>query len=228
MEDAVSQRNRFSKGTKRILSPVWAARLMLVKQIRAGTMQNFVYLLADKRGGEALVVDSGWEIEPIIKAVKEAGVKVKFVVATHCHFDHVSTLKELADTLTAKVVAHELSPTEHDLSVKGGDDLRLGQHDVKVIHTPGHTVDSICLYDGENLFTGDTLFIGNCGRTDLPGGSMKEMFTSLHGVILKLPPSTIIYPGHDYGEVPFRKLGEEALSNPVLVAKSYDEFFSVP
>ena len=191
-------------------------------------MQNFVYLLADKRGGEALVVDSGWETEPIVRAAKEADVKVKFVVATHCHFDHVGTMKELADALGAKVVVHESSPTEHDLTVKGGDALKLGQHEVKVISTPGHTVDSICLYDGENLFTGDTLFIGNCGRTDLPGGSMREMFDSLHKIILKLPPSTVVYPGHDYGDVPFRKLGDEALSNPVLTAKSYDEFFDVP
>jgi len=111
--------------------------------------------------------------------------------------------------------------------VKGGDVLKLGKSEVRVIHTPGHTTDSICLYDGENLFTGDTLFIGNCGRTDLPGGSTEEMFRSLHDVILKLPPSAVIYPGHDYGDVPFRKLGEEALSNPTLSARNYKEFLRV-
>jgi glyoxylase-like metal-dependent hydrolase (beta-lactamase superfamily II) len=201
---------------------------MIVRQIRVGTMQNFVYLVADKLGNEALVIDSGWETGPIISAAREAGVKVKLAVATHNHFDHTSTLTELAGALGAKVVAHERSPIDHDVSVKGGDVLRVGQNEVKVIYIPGHTSDSICLYDGNNIFTGDTLFIGNCGRTDLPGGSTEEMFRSLHDVILKLPPSTTIYPGHDYGDVPFRKLGEEALSNPTLSARTYAEFLRVP
>jgi len=201
---------------------------MLVRQIAVGPMQNFVYLLADKPGGEGLVVDSGWEIEPIVDAVRKDKVKVKFAVATHNHFDHTASLRDLADSLGAKVVAQNRSPIEHDVPVDGGDVLALGQAEVKVIYTPGHTEDSICLYDGEELFTGDTLFIGNCGRTDLPGGSSRELFRSLHEVILRLPPSTIIYPGHDYGDVPFRKLGEEALSNPVLSARTYADFFGVP
>ena len=201
---------------------------MLVRQIAVGPMQNFVYLLADKPGGEGLVVDSGWEIDPIVSAAEKASVSVKFVVATHNHFDHTSSLRELADSLGAKVVAHERSSIEHDISVDGGDILTLGKAEVKVIYTPGHTEDSICLYDGEDLFTGDTLFIGNCGRTDLPGGSSRELFRSLHDVILRLPPSTIIYPGHDYGDVPHRSLGEEAQSNPVLSARSYADFFGVP
>jgi len=191
-------------------------------------MQNFAYLLADRPGGEALAIDSGWETEPIINAAEEVGVKVKFAVGTHNHFDHTSTLRELAGALGAKVVAHERSPLDHDLSVKGGDVLMVGQNEIKVIYTPGHTPDSICLYDGENLFTGDTLFIGNCGRTDLPGGSTEEMFRSLRDVILKLPPSTTIYPGHDYGDVPSRKLGEETQSNPALSARTYAEFLRVP
>jgi hydroxyacylglutathione hydrolase len=201
---------------------------MIVRQIEVGTMQNFVYLLAEAPGGEALVVDSGWEIGPILDAVKDARVSVKFAVATHNHFDHTSSLRELADALGAKVVAHERSPIDHDLSVKGGDTLAVGKAKVKVVYTPGHTEDSICVYDGENLFTGDTLFIGNVGRTDLPGGSSEVLFRSLHDVILRLPPYTTIYPGHDYGDVPFRSLGEEAMSNPALSAKTYAEFFGIP
>ena len=201
---------------------------MLIRQIAVGTMQNFVYLLADKPGGVGLVVDSGWETEPIVNAAKKANVGVRFAVATHNHFDHTSSLRELADSLGAKVVAHRRSAIEHDISVDGGDVLALGEAEVRVIYTPGHTEDSICLYDGEDLFTGDTLFIGNCGRTDLPGGSSRELFRSLHDVILRLPPSTVIYPGHDYGDVPHRSLGEEALSNPVLSARTYAEFFGVP
>ena len=201
---------------------------MLVRQISVGTMQNFVYIVADASGGEALAVDSGWETEPIIKAAEQAKVKVKYAVATHNHFDHTSSLNELAHAVGARIVAHENSPIDHDISVKGGDLLQVGKSKVQVFYTPGHTTDSICLYDGDDLFTGDTLFIGNCGRTDLPGGSSREMFSSLHDVILKLPPSTIVYPGHDYGDVPSRKLGEETLSNPALYAKSYGDFLRVP
>jgi len=201
---------------------------MIIKQMEVGTMQNFVYLVADRRGGEAMAIDSGWETGPIVKAARELGVKVKFAVATHSHFDHVSTLRELAGALGAKVVAHERSPIDHDVSVNGGDVLTVGKNEVRVIYTPGHTPDSICLYDGESLFTGDTLFVGNCGRVDLAGGSAEEMFRSLHEVILKLPPSTTVYPGHDYGDVSFRKLGEEAQTNPALEARTYAEFFGVP
>lgn len=201
---------------------------MIVKQIRVGTMQNFVYLLVDEATKEAMVIDSGWETGPIVRISEAERFKVKFVVATHNHFDHTETIRELASKLGAKVVVHENSPIDHDITVKDGDTLQLGKKEVRVIYTPGHTKDSICLFDGANLFTGDTLFIGNCGRVDLPGGSSEEMFRSLHEVILKLPTETIIYPGHDYGEVPSRKLGEEAKLSPVLSARGYGEFFGVP
>ena len=95
---------------------------------------------------------------------------------------------------------------------------------MQFLYTPGHTEDSICVYDGNHLFTGDTLLIGSCGRTDLFGGSPRKMYRSLRSVILKLPPDTVIYPGHDCGEVPFRKLSVEARLNPALKAKSYGEF----
>jgi len=201
---------------------------MIVKQIRVGTMKNFVYLLADDSSRDAIAIDSGWETKPIVGLANNEGMTVRFVVATHNHFDHTSTVQELAQKLGAKVVAHKNSPVTHDVSVIDGDTLKIGSKGIQVIYTPGHTEDSICLYDGKNLFTGDTLFIGNCGRTDLPGGSPKKMFNSLHEVILKLPPDTVIYPGHDYGDVPFRRLGDEAKLNPTLMAKSYAEFFGVP
>jgi len=200
---------------------------MHVRQIEVGPMKNFSYLLTDEKSGEAIVIDSGWETRPIAKAAEEAGARVKFVVATHGHFDHVETIRDLASELGAKVVAHELSEIHPDLRVKDGDELQLGSQRVRVIYTPGHTEDSICLFDGVDLFTGDTLFIGNCGRTDLPGGSTRKLFRSLHDVIMKLPPSTIIYPGHDYGEVASRRLGDEERLNPTLLVKTLNEFAGV-
>jgi glyoxylase-like metal-dependent hydrolase (beta-lactamase superfamily II) len=192
--------------------------------MKVGDQQNFVYLLIDEPGGEAIAIDSGWEIDPIVAAVRAEKLDVKYAVATHHHSDHTATLWQLGRLFDAKVVAHRNSSISHDLDVDHGDALRFGGQEVKILHTPGHTEDSICLYDGKDLFTGDTLLIGRCGRTDFVGGSIKRMFRSLHSVILKLPPDTMIYPGHDYGEVPFRKLSAEARVNPALLAKSYEEF----
>lgn len=182
-------------------------------------MANFVYLLVEEESREALVVDSGWETRPIVDAAREAGAKVKYAVATHEHFDHTTTLGELADELGAEVVAHRESPIECGVRVSDGEGLKLGGRLVEVMHTPGHTRDSICLYDGGNVFTGDALFVGTIGKFDR--ASAKEMHDSLHKVILGLPPSTIMYPGHDYGDVPSRTLGEELAANPFLAAKDF-------
>jgi len=195
--------------------------------MKVGDQQNFVYLLVDEPSGEAIVIDSGWEIEPIVTVVSAEKLDVKYAVATHHHSDHSSTLWQLGRLFDAKIVAFRSSPISHDLDVDDGDTLRIGGLEVKILHTPGHTEDSICLYDGKHLFTGDALLIGSCGRTDFVGGSPKQMFWSLHSVILNLPPETIIYPGHDYGEVPFRKLSAEARANPALLAKGYGEFLDV-
>lgn len=198
---------------------------MRVRQIPVGTMANFVYVVMDERSREALVVDSGWETKPIEAAVKELGARVKFAVATHEHFDHVTTLRDLAASLEAKVVAHESSPLDCDVRVGDGDELRLGERSVRVLHTPGHTEDSICLYDGREVFTGDTLFVGTIGKFDEERA--EAMYRSLHEVILRLPPQTVMYPGHDYGEVPSRTLREEGESNPFLLTRDLRSFLSL-
>ena len=197
---------------------------MKVFQVAVGPMQNFVYVVADEESKEAIVIDSGWEIEPVVKLASTEGLRVKYVCATHGHFDHVKTLRNLASALGAETVAFKGSDVRPQRGVQDGDVLKIGKSDVKVIHTPGHTTDSVCYYDGSHLFTGDTLFIDAWGRTDLPGGSSATLFASLHGVIMALPGSTVIYPGHDYGKVPSRTLEEESRSNPALRAKSVDEF----
>ena len=197
---------------------------MSVRQMKIGDQQNFVYLLVDEPSGEAIVIDSGWEIEPIVTIVRTEKLDLKYAVATHHHSDHAATLWQLARLFDAKIVAHKSSPISHDIDIDDGDALRIGGQEVRILYTPGHTKDSICVYDGKHLFTGDALLIGSCGRTDTVGGSPKQMFRSLHSVILNLPPETIIYPGHDTGEVPFRRLYAEAKVNPALRAKSYAEF----
>ena len=122
--------------------------MVIVEQIHVGTMANFVYLVMDERSRDAMVADSGWEIDPVEAVVKETKANVRFAVATHGHFDHVATIHELASNLGAKVVAHSTSPIECELRVKDCEELKLGRNRVRVLHTPGHTEDSICLYDG--------------------------------------------------------------------------------
>jgi len=200
---------------------------MSVLQIPVGPMKNFDYLLLDEGTREAIAIDSGWETEPVVRAAGKGGMSVRYVVATHGHFDHVETLLDLAAKLGAKTAAHESSELAVDLRVRDGDVLKIGGTSVRVLHTPGHTPDSICLFDGKNVFTGDTLFIGNCGRTDLPGGSTEQLFRSLHEVLMALPEGTVIYPGHDYGEVKSRSLGDEMRLNPTLLARNLREFAGV-
>ena len=197
---------------------------MFVRQMKVGDEQNFVYLLVDGPSGEALAVDSGWGIESFVPVIRSEKLEVKYGVATHHHSDHAATLWQLGRTFDTKIVAYKGSPIPYDLGVDDGDTLKIGKKEVKILHTPGHTEDSICVYDGKHLFTGDTLLIGSCGRTDLLEGSPRKLYRSLHSVILRLPPDTVIYPGHDYGEVPFRKLSAEARLNPALLARSYREF----
>ncbi len=197
---------------------------MRVFQIPVGPMQNFAYLVVDEESREAMAVDSGWETEPIVRLASEGRMRVKYVCATHGHYDHVKTLGRLAAELGAVTVAFEGSEVNPKVSVRDADTLKLGTNDVVVMHTPGHTEDSVCYYDGAHLITGDTLFVDAWGRTDLPGGSPAKMFSSLHEVIMVLPPATVIYPGHDYGEVPFRTLGEESSENPALRAASLQGF----
>ncbi len=186
-------------------------------------MANFVYILEEPSSSEALVVDSGWEIQPVLKTAERENVKIRYVVATHGHFDHTMTLEELAVKCGAEVLAHDSSSLECDRRLGDGDEISLGEERVRVIHTPGHTEDSICLNDGKNLFTGDTLFIGSWGRTDLPGGSTPKLFKSLR-TIKKLPRKTVVYPGHDYGPVTHRTLGEELRKNPALKARDLATF----
>jgi len=198
---------------------------LIVRQIPVGTMANFVYLVVEEGSREAMVIDSGWETKPIEEAVRKLEAKVKFAVATHEHFDHVATLPDLAANLGAKVVVHENSPLGSDVRVRDGDELMIGGKAVRVLHTPGHTEDSICLYDGREVFTGDTLFVGAIGKFDTERA--EAMYGSLHNVILRLPPATVVYPGHDYGEVPFRSLKDEKEANPFLMPEDLRSFLSL-
>ena len=125
----------------------------------------------------------------------------------------------------AKIVAHSLSRINADIKVDDGDIVYVGRIPVKIVFTPGHTPDGMCLLvDGQKLLTGDTLFVGECGRTDMSGGNSKNMYHSLFNKILKLRDNVEVYPGHDYGLRPYSTIGDEKRSNYTLEPRSLAEF----
>ena len=139
---------------------------------------NFSYIIADDVTREAAVVDSSFNAGEITRILTAENLKLKYVISTHGHSDHTAGNEELRSTFGAKTVAHKLSRINADFTVDDGDVIRVGTLPLKVIHTPGHTPDSICLLVGNKLLTGDTLFVGECGRTDLPGETPEACTTA--------------------------------------------------
>lgn len=198
---------------------------MRVLQIPVGQMANFTYIIADERKGEAAIIDPSWDLDKIFDVLKKNKWKAKYVINTHSHFDHILGNEQIAEITGANIIQHESSQVSKHISVSEGDIVNVGDIPIRILHTPGHSVDSICLVvDGHLVFTGDTLFVGNCGRVDLPGSNAKEMYTSLLEKVAKLDESLIVYPGHDYGPNPTSKIGKEKMTNYVLRPRSMEEF----
>ncbi len=197
---------------------------MFFKQIHKHS-DNFSYIIADEETKQAAVVDSSFNADEIMKIIKTQKLRLEYVINTHGHSDHTVGNSELASIFGSKIVAHKQSKISHDLSVDDGDTIYIGKISVKIIYSPGHTTDSICLLvDNQKLLTGDTLFVGECGRTDFPGGNSKSMYESLFGKLTKLDDAVEIYPGHDYGVKPSSTIGEEKKSNYTLQPRSLKDF----
>jgi len=185
---------------------------------------NFSYIIADEASGKAAVVDPSFNVDAIILVLKDHNFSLKYIINTHGHADHSAGNEELKAAFQSKIVAHKLSHVNQDISVVDGDIIRLGAISIKVMHTPGHTPDSICLLIDGKLLTGDTLFVGECGRTDLPGGSVEDMYTSLLQKIAKLDDNIEVYPGHDYGPSPDSTIAKEKQTNYTLQNRTLKQF----
>lgn len=196
---------------------------MFFKQIKQKG-DSFSYVIADEASKEAVVVDPSFNAEAIVALVRGQGFVVKYVIDTHYHSDHTAGNEAVKLAFGAKVVAHESSRIRKDVAVADGDVIEVGGVHIRVIHTPGHTPDSICLLVDGKLLTGDTLFVGECGRTDLSDGSAREMYRSLFEKLMKLDDSIEVYPGHDYGSAPFSTIGSERKGNYTLEKRSLEEF----
>ncbi|MGA8905407.1 MAG: MBL fold metallo-hydrolase [Candidatus Bathyarchaeia archaeon] len=197
---------------------------MIFRQVPVGTFQNFSYIIGDEKTKSAALVDPAWEVDNLLAMCEELGFKVTRIINTHSHHDHVEGNEAVAKRTSAKVVMHEKSAVRKDIAVKDGDIIEVGSLKVKVIHTPGHCPDHICLLVDGKLLTGDTLFVGECGRTDLAGGNPSDMYVSLVKKILTLDDSIEVYPGHDYGNKPSSTIGYERKNNYTLKPRTQEEF----
>jgi glyoxylase-like metal-dependent hydrolase (beta-lactamase superfamily II) len=213
-----------------------------LRQLELGPMQNFVYLVGDGATRECVVVDPAWEIDTIVDTAAADGMTLVGALVTHTHQDHVGGsleawgmpgripgVEELLGRVKAKVYVHK---AEHEflkglgsdlVQVDNHDTLRVGRLTLTFMHTPGHTPGSQCFLVEDRLISGDTLFIGSCGRTDLPGSDPSAMYDSLTRRLGALPDDTVLLPGHNYGGES-STLGREKRGNPFMRFASLGDF----
>jgi glyoxylase-like metal-dependent hydrolase (beta-lactamase superfamily II) len=197
---------------------------MKVYQLQVGNMQNFTYVLEDEETKESVVIDPSWDLELVLEVIERNALKVKYIINTHHHFDHTIGNDAMIKHTKSKILQHESSTLKNDIRISDGEKITFGKSELTVIHTPGHSKDSICLVGDGKIFSGDTLFVGNCGRIDLPGGSAKELYHSLFDTLYKLDDNLLLYPGHNYGNSPNSTMGKEKKTNFVLQPRTESEF----
>jgi glyoxylase-like metal-dependent hydrolase (beta-lactamase superfamily II) len=229
---------------------VRASSDLYFEQVPVGEMANFAYLIGSRATRECLVVDPAWCVDALLDQAESDGMRVTGALVTHYHQDHVggsifgmqiegvARLLERAP-IPLHVNAHEAEgvrkvtgASASDLvKHEGGDTLALGGLRVRLLHTPGHTPGSQCFLVEEpgapgRLVSGDTLFLGSCGRVDLPGGDPEAMYESLTQKLAKLPDETLLFPGHFYAAEPSSSIGEQKRRNPYLRAARLEDFLA--
>jgi len=207
---------------------------MLIKQIRLVKMANFCYLLGDESSQTCALIDPAFETGRILAEADDLGFRVTHIINTHGHSDHTAGNEAIKAATGAELLIHaadgaRLGKVLHrtfsrvlggkgspraDVLLQDNDIIQIGELRLKVLHTPGHTPGGICLYSEGHVFTGDCLFVGAVGRTDLPGGSMKQLLNSIQEKIYTLPGDTVVWPGHDYGPAPASTVQREKDTNP--------------
>lgn len=197
-----------------------------VVQLEVGPMANFSYIIADENKRVAAIVDPSWDLEKMYTILEAKKWRVTMIINTHNHFDHVLGNEQITSRTGAQIAQHQDSNWEGKyVSITDGEQIPLGDTVIKVLHTPGHSKESISLLvNDEFIFTGDTLFVGGCGRVDLLGGDVNDMYDSLYNKVLQLNEDLIVYPGHNYGSSPWSTIGKEKKNNPALQSRSREEF----
>jgi glyoxylase-like metal-dependent hydrolase (beta-lactamase superfamily II) len=217
-------------------------------QIPVGQMANLAYLIGSRSTREALLVDPAWSVDALLDRAEQDDMRVVGALVTHYHQDHVGGsifgmeiegIARLLERSPVPIYVNELEAegtrritgaSASDLTpMSGGDALELGGVRVRLLHTPGHTPGSQCFLIEEpgqpgRLVSGDTLFLGSCGRVDLPGSDPEEMYRSLNEKLKRLPDETLLYPGHLYSAEPWGRLGDEKRTNPFLRVAGLEQF----
>ena len=197
---------------------------LIHEQREVGPMRNFCYLLGDPVTKKAAVVDPSFDARPMQRFADANELTIEMILVTHHHPDHILDVERLANETAARVFAHTLSNVRKDVPLEGGDFVQLGEVRIKAMHTPGHSPDSTCYLARNRIWTGDTLFIVECGRVDLPGGSAAQLWESFFAKIVHLPDDLVVFPGHNYGPRASDTLGNQKRTNYTLQARTKEEF----
>jgi hydroxyacylglutathione hydrolase len=201
-----------------------------IEMMELGPMENFIYLIKDQATGRAAVVDPAWEVDEIIARARQNGVTITDILLTHSHHDHINGIDGILDQYDAQV---HLLKAEADFWGQyreatnlhhGGDVIKIGETEIAILHTPGHTPGSACYHVGNNLIAGDTLFVFGCGRCDLAGGNPHEMYQTLKRIQTELPADTTLYPGHNYADREISTIKEQIEGNPFMHFDNEDDF----
>ncbi len=201
-----------------------------IQTLELGPMDNYIHLVVDSASSQVAVVDPAWEPEKILAYTEQKGLQIAVILLTHGHHDHINGVEMLQQASGVPVYINRLDEVHFGLEQHGWSSFdvpfqyRLGESTIQAVATPGHTPGSTCYHAGNNLITGDTLFVYGCGRCDLEGGDPTAMFQSLNHLLETFDPSTRIYPGHSYSVQPSSTLEEERLGNPFLHCRSEAEF----
>lgn len=203
---------------------------MFVRQLFDYETSTYTYLIADEKTAEAAIIDPVKEqFERDSLLIKQLGFNLKYVLETHVHADHITSSGKMREKFSAEIALHENSEANcADLMLKDNDVLKIGEIEIKALHTPGHTNADISYVVDNYVFTGDALLIRDCGRTDLQAGDAVTLYKSIHEKIFSLPEATIIYPGHDYHGLTQSTVKEEKqFNNRLGNGKTEAEFVEI-
>jgi len=196
---------------------------MRIQQFRTGGDRNYGYLAGGDSTPEAVIVDPSFSPGAIVDYAREMNLTIRYILCTHDHHDHTNGNAEIERLTGRAALLYGDTDPESDTRLADETRLPLGDLTITILHTPGHTPDSMCIAVGDAVFTGDTLFVGKVGGTDLHSGAVAE-YEALHRKLLSLPDETRVFPGHDYGIAPQSTIGTERRTNPFLLRPDLASF----